>query len=64
METKPKVKLIGEDGNAYAIMGACKKAAMKAGWDNDKILKMLDEMMMADDYDHLLRVAMAHFEVE
>lgn len=62
-ETKPVVKLIGEDGNAYAIMGACQRAAKRAGWAPEKIAAMLKDMM-SSDYDHLLLVAMDYFDVE
>jgi hypothetical protein len=33
---KPTVKLVGENGNAFAILGACKTAAKKAGWPKEK----------------------------
>jgi len=62
-EMKPEVQLLGQDGNAFAIMGACKQAAQRAGWDKEKIDSVLAEMMEGD-YDHLLRTAMKHFEVD
>ena len=62
MEQKPKVKLIGNDGNAFAIMAACRKAGMKAGWSSEQISEMLGQMM-SGDYDNLLRVAMEWVEV-
>ena len=58
----PKVKLVGQDGNAFAIMGACSKAAKKAGWSPEKIKSVMDKMR-SGDYDNLLRVAMDHFDV-
>jgi hypothetical protein len=60
---RPTVKLIGNDGNAFAIIGACTKAARRAGWDKERI-DALREEMMAGDYDDLLATAMKHFEVE
>ena len=60
---KPKVKLVGQDGNAYAIMGACQKAARRAGWSAERIKAVIDEMT-AGDYDHLLATAMNNFNVE
>jgi hypothetical protein len=54
--------LLGRDGNAFAIMGACAAAAEKAGWTRGQVRIVLDEMK-ADDYDHLLRTAMTYFEV-
>lgn len=58
----PKVKLIGQDGNAYNIMGLCRRAAKKAGWDKDKIDAVIQEMQNGD-YNHLLRTAMKYFDV-
>lgn len=60
---KPKVNLTGSDGNAFVVLAKCSKAAMRAGWTSEKLDKVIAEMK-AGDYDHLLRVAMTHFEVE
>jgi hypothetical protein len=60
---KPSVKLLGRDGNAFAIMGACSKAAKRAGWPKEKVDAVLAEMM-GGDYDHLLAVACKHFKVK
>lgn len=59
---KPKVKLVGEDGNAWAIMGRCSQAWKKAGGSPEAWTAIRTEMM-AGDYDHLLQTAMKHFEV-
>jgi len=59
---KPKVKLIGKSSNAFAIMGACRKAALKAGWTMGEWNVVMNEMT-AGDYNQLLGVAMKHFEV-
>ena len=59
---KPKVKLIGIDGNSYSIMGACQRAAKKFGMPQEDINKILNEMM-SGDYDHLLQTAMKYFDV-
>lgn len=59
---KPTVELIGGDGNAFCILGACQRAGRKAGWSSEKIDTVLTEMR-AGDYDHLLRTAMKYFEV-
>ena len=60
---KPTVKLVGKDGNAFAIMGRVKNALKKAGADEEYIKKYLDESM-AGDYDNLLATAMKYAEVE
>lgn len=62
-ETRPTVKLVGGDGNAFAVMAACRTAARKAGWSKERIDVLLKDMM-AGDYDHLLGVAMREFDVE
>ena len=59
----PTVKLVGRDGNAFAILGACQKAARRAGWSAERIKAVIDEMT-AGDYDHLLATAMNNFNVE
>jgi hypothetical protein len=58
---KPKVKLVGEDGNAFAILGRCNRSARAAGWTDDQWRVFHDEAT-AGDYDNLLRTAMKHFE--
>ena len=59
---KPEVHLIGEDGNAFLILGKCSRAAKKAGWPKERI----DEFMakaQSGDYDNLLAVCQEYFEV-
>ena len=63
MNNKPEVKLICRDGNAFAIIGACRRAAKAAGWDDVKIKAVTDEMT-AGDYNQLLQTAMKYFEVK
>ena len=61
--TKPTVKLIGHNGNAFSIMGRVKKALMQAGADNEYIDKYLKEATVAD-YSYLLTVSMEYVNVE
>ncbi len=61
-ERKPRVKLLGGDGNAFVILGACRDAARKAEWSTDKITIVMDEMR-SGDYDHLLATACKYFKV-
>jgi hypothetical protein len=51
-----QVKLVGNDGNAYAIMGAVKKGLQKAGATKEDIDTYLAESM-SGDYNHLLATA-------
>jgi len=61
-KTTVKIKLIGEDGNAFAIMSRVTKALRRNGYKD-----LVDEYMkeaMSSDYDNLLRVTMEYVEVE
>ena len=51
------VQLTGEDGNAFAIMGAVTKAIRKAGADKSEVDEYQKESM-SGDYNNLLRTAM------
>ena len=62
-ETKPTVKLIGHDGNAFSIMGRVKNALMQAGADKEYVDKYLKESTVAD-YSYLLAVSMEYVNVE
>lgn len=62
VEPKPHVKLVGTDGNAFAILGKCKEALRKAKASPAYINKFMEEAM-SGDYDNLLRVAMEYCEV-
>jgi len=61
-ETKPEVKLIGEDGNAFAIIGRVQRALKQAGADKEYIDQYLNEAT-SGDYDHLLQTTMKYVEV-
>ena len=61
--TKPTVELIGQDGNAFSIMGRVKQALIRAGADKEYIDGYLEEAT-AGDYDHLLVVSMEYVDVE
>jgi hypothetical protein len=56
-KTLPEVQLVGEDGNAYFIMGRWESAARKVGWTPDEIKAVLDDAR-SSDYNHLLRTIM------
>jgi hypothetical protein len=50
---KIKVKLVGEDGNAFAILGRVKTALRKGGVSNEEVQAFLAEAM-SGDYSKLL----------
>tara|TARA_R100000808_G_scaffold24516_2_gene56666 strand:- start:75 stop:443 length:369 start_codon:yes stop_codon:yes gene_type:complete len=61
--TQPKypdayVKLVGEDGNAFAIMGRVTKALKRAGATSEEITQFRKEAM-SSDYNHLLQVVLS-----
>jgi hypothetical protein len=60
---KSVVKLTGNDGDAYAVLSACQKAARKADMPTSTLQEFLDEAM-SGDYDHLLQTTFKYFEVE
>jgi len=62
-KTKPTVKLVGENGNAFSIMGLVKKALKQSGADKEYIDKYLNAAK-SGDYDHLLAVSMEYVNVE
>lgn len=61
--TKPTVKLIGEDGNAFAILGKVQQALKRAGYDQAYVKKYIDEAT-SGDYNYLLAVTAEYVDIE
>ncbi len=59
---RPKVKLAGRDGNAFAIMGRVSEALRKGGASNETINQYRRESM-SGDYANLLATAMKFCDV-
>jgi len=59
---KQKLKLVGQDGNVFNILGLAFKAARAANWPKEKIEKFKVEAT-SGNYDHLLQTCMSYFEV-
>jgi len=57
------VQLTGEDGNAFAIMGAVTREMKQFGVSREEIGKFREEAM-SGDYDNLLRTCMEWVTVE
>lgn len=57
-----KVKLIGQDGNAFAIIGSVRAAMKKAKVPIETITTFSSEAM-SGDYNHLLQTVMKYVEV-
>ena len=61
-KTDVKVKLLGESGNAFYILGKTIKALKQAGYED--LAKEYQAEATKGDYDHLLRVTMDYVHVE
>ncbi|MBW8001664.1 MAG: hypothetical protein FVQ80_06540 [Planctomycetes bacterium] len=60
---KPKVKLVGEDGNAFAILGKVRKALVRAGATPEEVDKYTKEATTGD-YEHLLLTTFKYVDAE
>jgi hypothetical protein len=59
---KPVVKILGMDGNAFAIIGRVQKALKEAGADEEYVTQYQQEAM-SGDYSNLLMVTMDYVNV-
>ena len=59
---KPTVKLVGTDGNAFAILGRVSNALKAAGLE-EEAAEFLSEAMKGD-YDHLLQTCFKYVNVK
>ena len=57
------VKLVGEDGSAFAILGKCRAMMRAAGLPPEEIDTFFAEAT-AGDYGHLLATTMRWFDIE
>ena len=60
---KPKVKLVGEDGNVYNLIGICSRALKKAG-QSEKAKEMSEKIFKSGSYHEALAIMMDYCEVE
>lgn len=63
MPQKVKMQLAGQDGNAFSLLGAFRRTAIRQGWTSEEVAKVVDEAMQGD-YDHLLRTLISNTEAE
>lgn len=56
---KPELKIIGTDGNAFALLGKARRVAIKNKMDWPTIQKEAT----SGDYDHLLATLAKYFKV-
>jgi hypothetical protein len=57
------VQLVGQDGNAFAILGRVGKALRRGGVEKAEIDEFMQEAM-SGDFNHLLQVVMAWVAVD
>jgi hypothetical protein len=60
---KPKLKILGEDGNAFMIIGKALKALRLSGHDKTEIAQFTKEAT-SGDYENLLKVCSKYFDCE
>lgn len=63
-DARPRVKLVGEDGNAFAIIARCRAAARAVGWTEGEVKLFTTRATSTQSYDELLGLVMDLFEVE
>ena len=61
--TNVTVRLVGTDGNAFALLGKVRQALRRAGYDAGFIERFTKEAM-AGSYDELLACIMRYVNVE
>lgn len=61
--TNVTVRLVGTDGNAFALLGKVRQALRRAGYDAGFIERFTKEAM-AGNYDELLACIMRYVNVE
>ena len=62
-EIRPKMKLIGQDGNIFAIMGRASRL-LKSSGQGDKAKEMRDRVMSCDSYQKALKIISEYVETE
>ncbi|WP_353892913.1 hypothetical protein PRVXH_002303 [Proteinivorax hydrogeniformans] len=60
---KPKVKLIGENGNIFNLIGIASRALKGVGMKKEAE-EMVEKVILSTSYDEALRVLMEYVEVE
>ena len=61
LRDKPKLKLTGQDGNAFSILARMSRAGKDAGWDKAYRDEVQREATNGD-YDKLLATAIKYFD--
>jgi len=59
---KPRVKLVGEDGNVFNVIGRCSRALLNEVGP-ERATEFREKAFAAGSYDEVLRLAMEYCEV-
>jgi len=62
MSDRPRINLVGQDGNIFNVLSIAKKAYKNHYGNVDGWEEILEEII-SDDYDHALRTVMKYFDV-
>jgi len=62
MTTKPKCKLVGQDGNVFNLIGLANRALKDAGL-RDQAKEMTEKCFAAHSYDEALAILQEYVEV-
>jgi hypothetical protein len=57
------VQLVGQNGNAFVVLGLCQRAAQKAELSKAEIDEFMKEAK-SGDYNHLLATCMRWFNID
>lgn len=60
---KPSVKLIGEDGNIFSILGRVSRT-LKEAEKEDQVKEVSERVMASSSYGEALQIIMEYVEVE
>jgi len=61
--TKPTVKLTGEDGNVFIIIGKVSRALKDAG-ETVKAKEFTEKSFLASSYNEVLKICAEYVEIE
>lgn len=61
--TKPKCKLVGENGNIFNLIGIASRTLKDAGLE-EQAAEMTERIFKSESYDKALQIIMEYVEVE
>lgn len=61
--SKPTVKLVGEDGNIFNILGKCAKALKDAG-QKEKATELTNKVFASSSYEEALSICMEYVNIK